>query len=118
MPQNLKYGISTGIGLFIAFIWLHGANIVISDNSTLVTLGNFSQPSVLLCLVGIIIIAMTNHFDIKGSILWGILATWILGIIAELSGWYVVDIDTGFNSLIPNFSASSFLPPSISPTFF
>ena len=117
IPQNLKHGISASIGLFIAFIGLQGANIVVSDSSTLVKLGDFSNPSFVLCLVGIIIIAIMNHYKIKGSILWGLLATWILGIIAELSGWYVVDIDAGIYSLIPQFSASSFIPPSIAPTF-
>lgn len=59
-----------------------------------------------------------NHFNVKGSILWGILITWGLGIIAELTGWYVVDPEAGVYSLIPSFSASSFIPPSIAPTFF
>ena len=62
-------------------------------------------------------IAVMNHYNVKGSILWGILITWVLGIIAQLTGWYVVDPDAGAASLIPSLSASSFIPPSISSTF-
>ena len=118
IPANLKYGITAGIGLFIAFIGLQGSGIVVADGSTLLALGDFSSPEVALCLIGIIVIAVMNHYNVKGSILWGILITWGLGIIAELTGWYVVDPEAGVFSLIPSFSASSFIPPSIAPTFF
>lgn len=117
IPENLKYGITSGIGLFIAFVGLKGAGVVVSDDSTLVALGNFGRPEVVLCLIGILVIAVMNHYNVKGSILWGILITWILGIIAQLTGWYVVDPDAGAASLIPSLSASSFIPPSISSTF-
>ena len=117
IPENLKYGITSGIGLFIAFVGLKGAGVVVSDDSTLVALGNFGRPEVALCLIGILVIAVMNHYNVKGSILWGILITWILGIIAQLTGWYVVDPDAGTASLIPSLSASSFIPPSISSTF-
>ena len=117
IPENLKYGITSGIGLFIAFVGLKGAGVVVSDDSTLVALGNFGRPEVALCLIGILVIAVMNHYNVKGSILWGILITWILGIIAQLTGWYVVDPDAGAASLIPSLSASSFIPPSISSTF-
>ena len=117
IPENLKYGITSGIGLFIAFVGLKGAGVVVSDDSTLVALGNFGRPEVALCLIGILVIAVMNHYDVKGSILWGILITWVLGIIAQLTGWYVVDPDAGAASLIPSLSASSFIPPSISSTF-
>lgn len=117
IPENLKYGITSGIGLFIAFVGLKGAGVVVSDDSTLVALGNFGRPEVALCLIGILVIAVMNHYNVKGSILWGILITWVLGIIAQLAGWYVVDPDAGAASLIPSLSASSFIPPSISSTF-
>lgn len=117
IPENLKYGITSGIGLFIAFVGLKGAGVVVSDDSTLVALGNFGRPEVALCLIGILVIAVMNHYNVKGSILWGILITWFLGIIAQLTGWYVVDPDAGAASLIPSLSASSFIPPSISSTF-
>ena len=117
IPENLKKGITSGIGLFIAFVGLKGAGVVVSDDSTLVALGNFGRPEVALCLIGILVIAVMNHYNVKGSILWGILITWVLGIIAQLTGWYVVDPDAGAASLIPSLSASSFIPPSISSTF-
>lgn len=117
IPENLKYGITSGIGLFIAFVGLKGAGVVVSDDSTLVALGNFGRPEVALCLISILVIAVMNHYNVKGSILWGILITWVLGIIAQLTGWYVVDPDAGAASLIPSLSASSFIPPSISSTF-
>lgn len=117
IPENLKYGITSGIGLFIAFVGLKGAGVVVSDDSTLVALGNFGRPEVALCLIGILVIAVMNHYNVKGSILWGILITWVLGIIAQLTGWYVVDPNAGAASLIPSLSASSFIPPSISSTF-
>lgn len=111
VPQNLKLGISAGIGLFIAIIGLKGANIIVSDASTLVSLGNMSSPDVVLALVGILIIAALWHFKVKGAILIGIVATWIFGIIAELTGWYQVNVDAGVYSVIPNFNDYSVFAP-------
>ena len=111
VPQNLKLGISAGIGLFIAIIGLKGANIIVSDASTLVSLGDMSSPDVVLSLVGILIIAALWHFKVKGAILIGIVATWILGIIAELTGWYQVNIDAGVYSVIPSFENYSVFAP-------
>lgn len=110
IPQNLKYAISAGIGLFITIVGLKGANIVVADASTLVTIGNVATPEFVLAMVGLIAIAIMWHFNVKGAILWGILVTWILGIVAQLAGWY-----KGI-SLIPDFSAG-LLPPSMEPTF-
>lgn len=118
IPKNLKLGITAGIGLFIAFIGLQGAGVTISNDSTLVGLGSFASPGVTLCVIGVIAIAIMNHYKVKGSILWGILGTWVLGMIAQGIGWYVVDPENGVYSLIPSLSASSFIPPSIAPTFF
>lgn len=110
IPQNVKYGITAGIGLFIAFIGLKGANVTIASDSTLVDLGDFSRPDVVLCLVGLLIIVILSHYHVKGSVLIGIITTWILGIIAEKIGWYVVDVENGVYSLIPSgvISVSSF----------
>lgn len=119
VPANLKYGITAGIGLFITLIGLKNANIVIADSSTLVALGDFSTPQVALALIGILLIGVMMYFNVKGAILWGILGVWILGIIAELCGWYVVDVEAGVYSLIPQFTgASDLLPKSLAPTFF
>ncbi|HOP11577.1 MAG TPA: NCS2 family permease [Oscillospiraceae bacterium] len=117
VPANLKYGITAGIGLFIAIIGLKGAGIVVANSSTLVDLGSLKTPQVVLAFVGILIIGILWHYKVKGSILIGILATWILGIIAELTGWYVVNIDAGVYSLIPSF-ADGLSVPSLAPTFF
>lgn len=118
IPANLKYGITAGIGLFIAFIGLQGAGVVVADASTLLNLGSFKSPQVVLCFVGVIVITVMNHYKVKGAILWGILITWVLGIVSELTGWYVVDVEAGVYSLIPSLTASSFIPPSVAPTFF
>lgn len=88
IPQNLKLGITAGIGLFITIIALKGAGIVIADDATLLGLGSFSSPEVVLCIVGFIVIAILTHFEITGAILIGILITWALGMIAQLAGWY------------------------------
>ncbi len=117
VPANLKYGISAGIGLFISIVGLKGAGLVIGDASTLVALGDVSTPQVVLAFVGLLVIGVMWHFKVKGAILWGILITWVLGIVAELTGWYVVNPEAGAASLIPNFS-SGILPPSMSSTFF
>lgn len=110
VPANLKYGITAGIGLFIALIGFKNAGVVIGDAATLVNLGSVSSPQFVLACVGLIIVAVLHHFDVKGYILIGILATWILGMIAEATGWYVVDIEAGVYSLFPNFSGASFIP--------
>ena len=104
IPDNLKKGISAGIGLFIAFVGLKGAGVVAVDASTLVGLGDFASPEVALACIGLLIIAVLYHFNITGYILWGILATWILGMIAQVAGWYVVDPANGVFSLFPDFS--------------
>lgn len=116
VPANLKYGITAGIGLFIGLIGFKGAGIVIGDASTLVNLGSFAAPQVVLALVGLILTAVLFHFNIKGYILIGILATWILGMIAEAIGWYTVDIEAGVYSLFPDFSGAGFIPAA--PAFF
>ncbi|MGN1115653.1 MAG: NCS2 family permease [Candidatus Ornithomonoglobus sp.] len=104
VPQNLKYGISVGIGLFIAIIGLKGAGIVVADSANVIGLGNVAAPEFVLAMVGLIIIAIFHHFKVPGSILWGILATWILGMIAQAVGWYQVDPANGVYSLFPDFS--------------
>ncbi len=99
IPQNLKYGISAGIGLFIAFIGLKGANIIVADESTTVALGSFSNAEVVLALIGLIIIIVLEHYHVTGSVLIGIIATWILGMIAQATGWYTA------GNVFPDFSA-------------
>lgn len=117
VPANLKYGISAGIGLFISFVGLQGSGFVSDNGSTLVALGNVGSAEVTLAFVGLLLIGIMWHFKIKGAILWGILGTWVLGIIAQFTGWYAVNPEAGVYSLIPDFSAG-ILPPSLAPTFF
>ena len=107
IPMQLKKGVSVGIGLFVAFIGLQNGHIVVNSDSTLVTVVDFTENfntvgiSALLCLIGLIIIAILHIKNVKGSFLIGIFATWILGIICQLTGLYQVDIDAGFYSLLP-----------------
>ena len=110
VPQNLKLGITAGIGLFIALIGLEEAGIVVGDPSTLVAVGDMGSPAFMLALAGFLLIAFMSHKKITGAVLWGILAVWILGILAQLAGWYQVDPEEGMNSLIPEFSQLSFIP--------
>ncbi len=110
IPMNLKYGITAGIGLFITFIGLQNAGIAIGEASTKVTLGDVGSAPVALALVGLIVIGLMMYYNVKGAILWGILITWVLGIGAELIGWYVPDGVNSF-SLIPHITGiSDFVP--------
>ena len=67
-------------------------------------------------MVGLILVAALYHFNVQGYLLIGILATWVLGMIAQATGWYVVDIEAGQFSLFPSFEGASFLPKA--PEFF
>ena len=104
IPGCMKASVSAGIGLFIAFVGLKGAGIVVGNASNLVGLGNMTQPQTVLAVVGIVITAILMKRNVKGAILIGILATWLLGIGAQLIGWYQVDVAAGAYSLLPNFS--------------
>ncbi|MDD6191656.1 MAG: NCS2 family permease [Lachnospiraceae bacterium] len=112
IPMQLKKGVSVGIGLFVAFIGLQNGYLVASSDSTKVTVVNFTENfhttgiCALLCFIGVMIIAVLHHKNVKGSFLIGIFATWILGIICQLTGIYVVDVETGFYSLIPTHFVS------------
>lgn len=120
IPFQLKKGVSVGIGLFCAFIGLQNANIVV-DGNTLVTIVNFRENfntvgiGALLAIIGLMIIAILYVKNIKGAMLIGIFATWILGVICQLLGIYKVTPDAGFYSLIPAWS--SFDIKSIGLTF-
>lgn len=111
IPENLKHGITAGIGLFITFIGLQNAGIASADSATLVALGDVAAAPVALALIGVLLIGAMLYFNVQGAILWGILGTWILGIIAELCGWYVPNPDAGVYSVIPHITgAADFLP--------
>ncbi len=130
IPRNLKAAVSVGIGLFIAFIGLQNAKIVIGGSSLLQLFSveaynevNGVEASfqnvgitVLLAVIGILITGILVIKNVKGNILWGILITWILGIICQFAGLYVPDPELGFYSLLPDFSSGLSIP-SLSPIF-
>lgn len=127
IPMNLKHAVSVGIGLFIAFIGLQNAKITVNNDATLVGVfsfkgslenGTFSTEgiTVLLALIGLLITAVMLVKNVKGGILWGILITWLLGIICQFLGIYVPNPETGFFSLLPDFSNGISIP-SMAPTF-
>lgn len=126
IPMNLKHAVSVGIGLFIAFIGLQNAKIVV-DSATLVNVFSFKGSikggtfntegiTVLLALIGLLITAILLVKKIKGNILWGILITWVLGILCQLVGLYVPNPEAGWFSLLPDFSSGLSIP-SLAPTF-
>ena len=127
IPMNLKHAVSVGIGLFIAFIGLQNAKIVINNDSTLVGVFSFKGSAqngtfnsegitVLLALIGVLITAVLLVKNVKGSILWGILITWLLGIVCQFTGLYKPNPELGFFSLLPDFSRGISVP-SMAPTF-
>lgn len=121
IPLTLKKGVSVGIGLFVAFIGLQNGHIVADSDSTLVTVVNFRENfstvgiSAVLALIGTFIIAILYAKKVKGSILIGIVATWVLGMICQATGIYTVDAEAGFYSLFPSWS--TFDLTAISKTF-
>lgn len=80
IPQSLRNAIGAGIGLFIAFIGLSSAGVVIHDDATLVALGDITSGSALLALIGLIITSLLYMRNVPGSILIGILITMIIGV--------------------------------------
>lgn len=106
IPQNLKSSISVGIGLFIAIIGLKNSGAVSVTTENGIALGDLADAAVILSLVGILIIAVFEHFKVRGSIFWGIICTWILGIVAQAIGWYVPDPEAGVYSVYPTFAIS------------
>ena len=102
LPETIKKSISAGIGIFIAFIGMQQAKIVVNSDATLVTIGDITQGPALLAIIGLVITSALMIHKVKGALMFGILATTIIGIpmgITEYKGF--------FN-----------LPPSIEPIFF
>lgn len=114
IPLNLKKGVSVGIGMFIAFIGLQNAGLVVGDDSTLVGIINFTENFntagiyAILAVIGLFITVILYIKRVKGAILIGILATWILGMICQATGIYVLNAETGYYTLFPNFSMTDF----------
>lgn len=108
IPMTLKSAVSAGIGLFIAFIGLQNAKLVVDSSATLVTYQNFATEfhsvgmGAILALIGVLITAVLLIRNVKGGILFGILLTWLLGIVCELLGLYQPNPDLGMYSVIPS----------------
>lgn len=126
IPPSLKIAVSVGIGLFICFIGFQNANIVV-DSATLVGIFPFKSSlsdgtfhsagmSALLAIIGTLVTAYLVIKDVKGNILIGIIATWVLGILSECIGLYVPAPEAGFYSVIPSGLVS--MPASMAPTLF
>ena len=101
IPMNLKRAIGAGIGLYIAFIGLKSAGIIVSSDSTSVTLGPLSEHTAILAIIGLIITSVLVILKVRGGMLLGILVTTIIGIPMGV---------THFNGLLST-------PPSISSIF-
>lgn len=114
IPSTLKRGVSAGIGLFIAFIGLQGAHLVVNNESTLLSYVDFTAAfhtegiCALLALIGLIITAVLYVKNVKGTILIGIVATWGLGMLCQATGLYVPTPDAGYYSLYPTFAITDF----------
>ncbi len=114
IPHSLKNAVSVGIGLFIAFIGLQNAGLTVDSSSTLVSIVSFTDnPTTagicaLLAVIGTFITAILYIKKFKGAILIGILSTWALGIICQLTGIYVPDPANGYYSLFPSFGITDF----------
>ncbi len=114
IPLQLKKGVSVGIGLFCAFIGLQNANLVVGG-ATLVTIVNFRENfhtvgiGAILAVIGLLLIASMYVRRVRGAMLIGILATWGLGILCQLTGIYQVTPEAGFYSLIPSWSSFDLL---------
>ena len=106
IPLTLKKAVSVGIGLFIAFIGLQNAGLVV-DSSTLVTITSFTENfnttgiCALLAAVGLMITAILHIRNVKGAILYGIVITWGLGMLCQVAGIYVPNPEMGAYSLFP-----------------
>lgn len=113
IPLTLKRGVSVGIGLFIAFIGLQNAGLSV-DSSTLVTITSFTENfntagiCAILALVGLFIMAGLYIYKVRGAILWGIIATWLIGMLCQLLGIYVPNPEAGYYTLFPTLALTDF----------
>lgn len=102
IPAQLKYAVGAGIGLFIAFIGLQNAGIVVADESTVVSLGSITEPTVLLACFGLVITVILMVLKVYGGIFFGMILTSIAGMVTGLIA-------------LPSAVVSS--APSLAPTF-
>lgn len=109
IPLPLKRAVGVGIGLFIAFIAMQNAKIVVDNPATLVGFQRFTCETIhtsgicaVLAMAGVLIIACLMKKNVRGSILIGIIATWVLGMLCQAVGLYVPCAESGYFSLYPN----------------
>lgn len=113
IPMCLKKGVGAGIGLFVAFIGLQDAKLVVASDSTLLTYvdfaGNWHTMGIVavIALIGVVIIAVLEYKHVHGAILIGILITWILDMIMEVCGVYIPD-NKSFFTCIPTMHLTDF----------
>ena len=130
IPMTLKKAVSAGIGLFIALIGLLNAQIIVANPATKISLFSFTHSvetgtfhtvgiTVLLAMIGILFTSILMVKKVRGNILLGILGTWILAVICEVTGLYVPNPELKMFSVIPDVTAglASFMPASLSPIF-
>lgn len=89
LPMSLKYAISAGIGLFIAFIGMQNSQIIVNNDATLVSLGDITQGPAMLGMIGLLVTSVLLILPVRGALLLGILITTLIGIplgITDLSG--------------------------------
>lgn len=117
IPQTMKYAVTVGIGLFICFIGFLNGGIIVGSPATTVALGDLGSITVLLTIFGLVITMVMQVKKVKGALLWGILITYAVGIVCQLTGLYVPNPELGMYSLYPVNSAGNFaiidMPPSI-----
>lgn len=101
IPVQLKYAVSAGIGLFITFVGLKGAGIVVADEETFVKLGDFSNGSTLLAIVGLVIVVILMVKKVPGAIFIGIVVSAIIGMITG-----VINKPDAIVSAIPSVSST------------
>jgi adenine/guanine/hypoxanthine permease len=106
IPKGLKVGTTAGIGLFLVFIALTKNKMIVSNEQTIVGLGNIIAPESLLCGLGIVVIAVLLARRVQGAILIGILLNWIIGLGLGLVKW------KGIVGL-PHFASTTFLAADI-----
>ena len=118
IPLPLKYAMGAGVGLFITLIAFKNSYIIQDHPTTFLTIQNFFGPkfhtagiSAILALGGVLFSSYLMHLNISASLLLGIIATWVAGIICQLTGIYHVDVANGFHSLLPQFNSSTFIEP-------
>ena len=114
IPKNMKLAIGAAIGFFVAFIGLKNAGIVIANSATAVSLGTFTNPEVLLAIVGILVTISLVVKKVPAGVFWGLVITAVLGIVMSLLGFVSAD---PINNPLPSLANFNFSLNFSMPTF-